>query len=1491
MKSFEGYLKRKLGDSYTLLAGGGHYSLDNILHGNSYGTMENIIDDCNSVDRTGVYSSSGFSNRPSGVSNWGTLLNLRLYQSSNSYHRQLFFDCYGTDKIWTRSKSGSIWTDWCQILTTKDWKTATGFDPANYVTAVAVTDDATNHPNQLRYVKNGTSNYFTVPFATNATNATNARYVIGDNTAASASGALLQSGSGRANNSSGDTWLFLDNQGGTSSPYGIKHNQVDDSIEFIGGGTVRSKMYLSNNGIYSPYNISGGNLLVNTGYAYLRKPQITDANNNIISDNRIYTKCGNNAETTGLRFYSVYYPDSNPLRNLYRVYFMNEGSYIDYNSYPADTQGSTNLVLGTSTKIGTAGSAYGAIYLYSRQTAGNTGLVFSGSIYTAVLTSSRTYILPDATGTVALTSDIPGTKNININGSNYALYTSAGSLPTIYAPTASGTGFLKSSVSNNVVTWSYDNSTYSLSNHSHTFAQVTSKLTHGNEFNFIDAEQATIWFNYRRASDSAATTATTEFNFGQGTATSAYANLKAGGFIKNGSSSAKLLLGDGTDKALNTLLTAVGRTTNTNNLYVTVGGNTLSVALGARAWDSTAYLPLTGGIMTGAIQWDQNYNNTTETWNLPATGSAAGIYPMNAISNVGAPSSYCIGLTVSGRYAFQLASPAMTPSRLYVRSYTDTTWREIITSNNIGSQSVSFANDVPFPYSSQAHYGTTTSNNKYIKVTINSDISYMISFVLRVYTNYKSYDVVISGYHYGNNHWYSPNAQLYASAQDTFVVSFGYDADNNLWVVVPVEHYTGASVFNCVNGYYQINKTEKEIFVITQVDAIPDTVQYTVTAKRPLRYDENAVTATKWAATKTFTIGATGRNVDGSANASWSLADIFGSTAIGSVAQPVYWSGSAFAATQFTAGSSIYGEHNANNIKSNGLWYYSSNGPATSLGATTADGGLYSQAYSTAWAAQIAQDYRNGRLFIRGLNNGSWSDWLNVRDSGNTYVTDGVGYIGNSEVTTVRRVIGNNDSASLANALLQSGPNRANTAAGNTWIFWDTYSGTSSFNGIQHDQVNDIIRFYGAGTTKVQIGLTTGDISATRNIVASGQVTGSNVVVNNGWLFMYRPVTTAEDTGVVTADNRIYWKYGNNSNVYMRYYTTYNPTTEVIGSTFCFPGYGTLAFNTVPIGTQGSHILTIGSGAKRGNAINALYGMLRLMSQQTADNTGTVYYGQILTALLTANRTYYLPDAAGTIALTSNIPGNFVKSGSTAAAGLVPSPGTTAGTTKFLREDATWQVPTNTTYKLTINGTTNGDSTNGVNLGTINVFKASGTNHAIGLVPDPGATAGTTKFLREDGSWQVPAYPTNTWRKVLVAGTERLGSATNTGDLKFVNGTYTTVTWNATNKTIQYDCNLIRSGTASNLTSLDVTKSFIYVTLSANVAASAFTLSAAMTVGQCLTVLVYNSGSATINITVPSSWKSLDGYTLICGATKFIEISIVKYASGANDYILSSKAQ
>lgn len=104
--------------------------------------------------------------------------------------------------------------------------------------------------------------------------------------------------------------------------------------------------------------------------------------------------------------------------------------------------------------------------------------------------------------------------------------------------------------------------------------------------------------------------------------------------------------------------------------------------------------------------------------------------------------------------------------------------------------------------------------------------------------------------------------------------------------------------------------------------------------------------------------------------------------------QMLQWNGSSFiwnsnavsasSVSRATFGDKDNGSHDANAIKSNGLWYYTSNGPTTTLGATTSDGALYSQAYNTSWVGQIAQDYRNGKLFVRGLNNGTWTNWLKV---------------------------------------------------------------------------------------------------------------------------------------------------------------------------------------------------------------------------------------------------------------------------------------------------------------------------------------------------------------------------------------------------------------------------------------------------------------------------------------------------------------------------------
>ena len=85
-----------------------------------------------------------------------------------------------------------------------------------------------------------------------------------------------------------------------------------------------------------------------------------------------------------------------------------------------------------------------------------------------------------------------------------------------------------------------------------------------------------------------------------------------------------------------------------------------------------------------------------------------------------------------------------------------------------------------------------------------------------------------------------------------------------------------------------------------------------------------------------------------------------------------------FSGTTFYSGNQNTAEHNANNAVKNGAYYYSSNGPATDIGAYATYGGLYVQSYSDSYVGQIAQEYKDGSLYVRGKNNGSWSTWCQV---------------------------------------------------------------------------------------------------------------------------------------------------------------------------------------------------------------------------------------------------------------------------------------------------------------------------------------------------------------------------------------------------------------------------------------------------------------------------------------------------------------------------------
>jgi hypothetical protein len=106
-------------------------------------------------------------------------------------------------------------------------------------------------------------------------------------------------------------------------------------------------------------------------------------------------------------------------------------------------------------------------------------------------------------------------------------------------------------------------------------------------------------------------------------------------------------------------------------------------------------------------------------------------------------------------------------------------------------------------------------------------------------------------------------------------------------------------------------------------------------------------------------------------------------------------------------------------------------------------------------------------------------------------------------------------------------------------------------------------------------------------------------------------------------------------------------------------------------------------------------------------------------------------------------------------AGLVPNPGA-ATTNRYLREDGTWVVPPDTdTDTIYVHPTTAGNKhiPAGGAAGQILRYSSDGTavwgadndttyvvftRSANGLTPAAPAGTGTTKYLREDGTWQVP---------------------------------------------------------------------------------------------------------------------------------------------------------
>lgn len=135
----------------------------------------------------------------------------------------------------------------------------------------------------------------------------------------------------------------------------------------------------------------------------------------------------------------------------------------------------------------------------------------------------------------------------------------------------------------------------------------------------------------------------------------------------------------------------------------------------------------------------------------------------------------------------------------------------------------------------------------------------------------------------------------------------------------------------------------------------------------------------------------------------------------------------------------------------------------------------------------------------------------------------------------------------------------------------------------------------------------------------------------------------------------------------------------------------------------------------------------------TAIDLSGYYTSQQTDAAITAALNTALADYTTTANLTTLLSGkqDTIDSSHKLSADLVDD---TNATNKFVSasDKQTW----NAKYDKPSNGIPSTDLADGV-LPTTMV--GSGTGHKGGLVPDPGATAGTENFLREDGTWAKPA--------------------------------------------------------------------------------------------------------------------------------------------------------
>jgi len=262
------------------------------------------------------------------------------------------------------------------------------------------------------------------------------------------------------------------------------------------------------------------------------------------------------------------------------------------------------------------------------------------------------------------------------------------------------------------------------------------------------------------------------------------------------------------------------------NAQLDVLGNRV---LNAGNYNSYA-LPLSGGSLTGSLTLTANSTsirqNSTATWSGDAPNGVGKLeYHSNRwYINAGADSTEIVNFR---RGATSVATISNTG----------------VYSGSIAGSAATLNSKPSSAFHQRVHFGTEAQNSGFYKIKIVPTNGWMLSFTIRMYQGYQSFDIRVSGYNYSTNYWYAPEASLMDSTATSIDVRFGYDSASNLWVAVPAGLYTGLDILNVVNGYTQFDGNYADQFTIQLQASLTGTVQTTVTAHRPLKYNESSPSA------------------------------------------------------------------------------------------------------------------------------------------------------------------------------------------------------------------------------------------------------------------------------------------------------------------------------------------------------------------------------------------------------------------------------------------------------------------------------------------------------------------------------------------------------------------------------------------------------------------------------------------------------------------------